>query len=377
VSPSSAKTFYDSRPLDGAVGDYDDDDTRPFSPGYAPQKDSTIRAIKPQSREGYQSVPSSRQANVATLTPSISSPAAVLSRHGSNQKDGEDTFLQESSGNEDRSLNASRPQNFDTKPDLRRPKTSPTTPSFVKDLEAGRQEHPKPTNESVEKDENTMKAQHTSTVQSECLKTITPKESRENSPYKFKAGKESQRLRLEPRMSEEGLDQEDIKLSPPLDSGRHSGSTTTEYKSATSLPIVQIGDDESKKGPVTPGPTVERPEQVDEKVDEHDIPTANDREQAYQIWIGSEEIVSKSRAAAWLGDDGSERKRIRRAYMELYDWSNMNILAALRDLCGRLVLKAETQQVDRILESFSLAWCDCNPHHGFKVTGECFLFFKK
>jgi PH/SEC7 domain-containing protein len=32
-----------------------------------------------------------------------------------------------------------------------------------------------------------------------------------------------------------------------------------------------------------------------------------------------------------------------------------------RRLCGKLYLKAETQQVDRILEQFSRRYWDCNP----------------
>jgi Sec7-like guanine-nucleotide exchange factor len=56
--------------------------------------------------------------------------------------------------------------------------------------------------------------------------------------------------------------------------------------------------------------------------------------------------------------------------MDLFDWSGFSILAAMRDMCGKLVLKAETQQVDRILMSLSERWCECNPSHGFKQVGE-------
>jgi hypothetical protein len=37
---------------------------------------------------------------------------------------------------------------------------------------------------------------------------------------------------------------------------------------------------------------------------------------------------------------------VREAYMRLYNWSNLDIVASLRVLCDRLVLKGETQQVD-------------------------------
>jgi Sec7-like guanine-nucleotide exchange factor len=56
--------------------------------------------------------------------------------------------------------------------------------------------------------------------------------------------------------------------------------------------------------------------------------------------------------------------------MAFFDWHLKNVLAALRDLCGHLILKGETQQVDRILDAFSVRWCRCNPNHGFKATGK-------
>jgi Sec7-like guanine-nucleotide exchange factor len=44
----------------------------------------------------------------------------------------------------------------------------------------------------------------------------------------------------------------------------------------------------------------------------------------------------------------------------------------MRDMCSKIVLKAETQQVDRILMSLSERWCESNPNHGFKAVGELF-----
>ena len=109
-------------------------------------------------------------------------------------------------------------------------------------------------------------------------------------------------------------------------------------------------------------------------IDEHGLstdeePVAVDRERAQSIFEGEEEFVSKAQAASMLGSITLTSARTRKAYMSLFDWSGLNILAAMRALCERLVLKAETQQVDRILMSFSDRWCECNPNHGFKATG--------
>ncbi|KAI5806283.1 hypothetical protein EDC01DRAFT_142815 [Geopyxis carbonaria] len=95
-------------------------------------------------------------------------------------------------------------------------------------------------------------------------------------------------------------------------------------------------------------------------------PTEEDRMMAQKIYDGDEEFVSKARAAAWLGDADSDRGTVRTAYLELFDWTGVNILSAMRNLCGRVVFKGEAQQVDRIIEELAKRWCQCNPNHGFK-----------
>lgn len=101
-------------------------------------------------------------------------------------------------------------------------------------------------------------------------------------------------------------------------------------------------------------------------------PTEDERQKAQNIYDGLEEFISKEKAAAWMGEEGPVRKRTLQAYMELYHFKDQSILTALRSICGRLILKAETQQVDRILVAFSKRWCDCNPTHGFKSNGMYF-----
>ncbi|KAJ5965987.1 hypothetical protein N7481_012701 [Penicillium waksmanii] len=137
-----------------------------------------------------------------------------------------------------------------------------------------------------------------------------------------------------------------------------AASEVSHYQTASNTPVIEseepkaIADEEDKMD--GPGEAVE---------DGH---SATDREQAQKLYDSQDEVVGNDPAAAWLGDP--DRATIREAYMRLFNWSNMNILAALRGLCQRLVLKGETQQVDRVLDAFSTRWCDCNPSHGFKAT---------
>lgn len=104
-----------------------------------------------------------------------------------------------------------------------------------------------------------------------------------------------------------------------------------------------------------------------------DEPADSIQEQVRKLFDSQDEVVGNEPAAAWLGDP--DRAATRKAYMDLFNFANLNILAALRSLCNRLVLKGETQQVDRVLDAFSVRWCQCNPNHGFKAAGMSpFLF---
>lgn len=103
-------------------------------------------------------------------------------------------------------------------------------------------------------------------------------------------------------------------------------------------------------------------------------PTEDDRRKAQSIYDGSEDFIQKEKAAAWMGEEGVVRQRTLRAFMELYDFQDRSIVDSLRQVCGRLAFRAESQQIDRILVAFSKRWCECNPDHGFKTAGKTSLF---
>ncbi|KAI0595959.1 hypothetical protein F4775DRAFT_332997 [Biscogniauxia sp. FL1348] len=151
-------------------------------------------------------------------------------------------------------------------------------------------------------------------------------------------------------------------LGLPLE-GRHgsvgnSDSRPALSRSASSLPSVKVdGADVSPKVPSDP---------FDEPEVSIGEPTEDDRQKAQRIYDGNEDFIQREKAASWMGEEGPVRQRTLQAYMDLYNFENLSVLAALRQICDRLVLRAETQQIDRILVAFSKRWCDCNPNHGFK-----------
>lgn len=92
------------------------------------------------------------------------------------------------------------------------------------------------------------------------------------------------------------------------------------------------------------------------------------KELAKSLYNGTFRSVSIYEAASWIGNAGEERRLVREAFMEIFDWAGLSVLGAIRGLCNKLYMKAESQQLDRIVDAFSERWCKCNPNHGFKAT---------
>ncbi|KIX07643.1 uncharacterized protein Z518_02296 [Rhinocladiella mackenziei CBS 650.93] len=139
-----------------------------------------------------------------------------------------------------------------------------------------------------------------------------------------------------------------------------SASDVSEYRSAPSTPLVIEGSENEKTGALSfhalrPSHSQTRPRDGDQR-------------KAQQIFDNTDDEVDSSNVGAWLGEAGVERERVRKAYMELFDWSDQNILDSLRGLCDRLALRGETQQMDRIMDAFAQRWCECNPSHPFKSS---------
>ncbi|KIK67463.1 hypothetical protein GYMLUDRAFT_217799 [Collybiopsis luxurians FD-317 M1] len=89
---------------------------------------------------------------------------------------------------------------------------------------------------------------------------------------------------------------------------------------------------------------------------------ARGQELASRCWNEDEEFLSKEKIAEWLGGNGRINKVALQHYMSNFDFSNLRLDMAFRRLCAKLYLKAETQQVDRILEEFSKRYWECNPN---------------
>lgn len=88
---------------------------------------------------------------------------------------------------------------------------------------------------------------------------------------------------------------------------------------------------------------------------------ARGKELATRCWAEDEDFLAKDKIAEWLGGQSLINKTALRHYMDFFDFSNLRLDHAFRRMCAKLYLKAETQQVDRILEEFARRYFECNP----------------
>lgn len=58
-----------------------------------------------------------------------------------------------------------------------------------------------------------------------------------------------------------------------------------------------------------------------------------------------------------------------RYYMQYFDMRGQNLVDSFRDLCKKLHLKAESQEIDRIIGAFSTRYFECNPTTVFGTAG--------
>ncbi|GAA6001536.1 hypothetical protein JCM10207_006712 [Rhodosporidiobolus poonsookiae] len=82
---------------------------------------------------------------------------------------------------------------------------------------------------------------------------------------------------------------------------------------------------------------------------------------AKRCWDEDESFLERRKIAEWLGSSGRVNVAALRYYIDNFDFAGLRLDVAFRRLCGKLYLKAETQQVDRILEQFSRRYFEDNP----------------
>ncbi|KAG9068261.1 hypothetical protein KI688_011856 [Linnemannia hyalina] len=73
-----------------------------------------------------------------------------------------------------------------------------------------------------------------------------------------------------------------------------------------------------------------------------------------------ESFLKRDEISCYLGAAKPFNRRVVTHYMNHFDFSGKRLDDAFRQLCQKLMLKGETQEVDRVLEAFAQRYIDCN-----------------
>ncbi|CAO3632700.1 unnamed protein product [Mucor hiemalis] len=92
-------------------------------------------------------------------------------------------------------------------------------------------------------------------------------------------------------------------------------------------------------------------------------------EYAQRIWDEDQTVYNNlDHVVEWIGDGKPTSTAILESYMAHFDFEDVQLEQAFRDLCSKLHFKGETQQIDRILLQFSARYFECNPNSIFGST---------
>ncbi|GAN08886.1 conserved hypothetical protein [Mucor ambiguus] len=92
-------------------------------------------------------------------------------------------------------------------------------------------------------------------------------------------------------------------------------------------------------------------------------------EYAQRIWDEDDTVYANlDHVVEWIGNGQSSSSAILKAYMTHFDFKALKLEQAFRNLCSKLHLKGETQQIDRILSEFAGRYFECNPNCIFGTT---------
>ncbi|KAI9244054.1 hypothetical protein EDC94DRAFT_629959 [Helicostylum pulchrum] len=83
---------------------------------------------------------------------------------------------------------------------------------------------------------------------------------------------------------------------------------------------------------------------------------------AQRIWDQDTTVYNNlNKVVEWIGNGKESSNSILQEYMSRFNFSELNVEQAFRNLCSKLYLQGETQQIDRVLVQFADRYFECNP----------------
>ncbi|XP_061715439.1 brefeldin A-inhibited guanine nucleotide-exchange protein 1 [Cydia pomonella] len=87
-------------------------------------------------------------------------------------------------------------------------------------------------------------------------------------------------------------------------------------------------------------------------------------------WLLTDERLDKTFIGEFLGENDDHSKEVMYAYVDSINFSNMDIVAALRHFLEGFRLPGEAQKIDRLMEKFASRYCECNPSNTLFMSAD-------
>ncbi|XP_016088141.1 cytohesin-3-like isoform X1 [Sinocyclocheilus grahami] len=94
--------------------------------------------------------------------------------------------------------------------------------------------------------------------------------------------------------------------------------------------------------------------------------------EAVAEFLYKEEGLNKTAIGNFLGEREEIHLQILQAFVDLHEFSNLNLVQALRQFLWSFRLPGEAQKIDRMMEAFALRYCTCNAGV-FQSTDTCYI----
>ncbi|KAK2833023.1 hypothetical protein Q5P01_016912 [Channa striata] len=89
-------------------------------------------------------------------------------------------------------------------------------------------------------------------------------------------------------------------------------------------------------------------------------------------FLYKEEGLNKTGIGTFLGEREEMHLEVLKAFVALHEFSDLNLVQALRQFLWSFRLPGEAQKIDRMMEAFATRYCDCNPGV-FQSTDTCYI----
>uniref|UniRef100_A0A3Q0S7J0 Cytohesin 4a n=1 Tax=Amphilophus citrinellus TaxID=61819 RepID=A0A3Q0S7J0_AMPCI len=96
------------------------------------------------------------------------------------------------------------------------------------------------------------------------------------------------------------------------------------------------------------------------------------RAESVAEFLYKEEGLNKTAIGNFLGEREKMHLEILKAFVGLHEFSDLNLVQALRQFLWSFRLPGEAQKIDRMMEAFAARYCDCNPGV-FQSTDTCYI----